>query len=161
VELLDMTDDMGEFITESSADVTKMLRDRFRSAATFFATPGILLLIIGLVLWLWVEVSWYIHVVFFVGAALLFVYSAMLLSLSTSVPSLKVYEGGVLLKPPKGRTTFLPWKTFKGYTKKEMGELEVIELHRERGEPISIHKYIPHFDRIGALVEENVPPLEG
>lgn len=153
-------EEMGEFITESSAEVTKMLRDRFRSAAAFFAMPAVLLVIIGLVLALWVEVSWYGYVVFFVGAALLLLYSAMLLAVSAGVPSLKVYEGGVLIKPPKGRTIFHPWKDFKGWRRKEMGELEVIELHLEKGEPISIHKFIPQYDRICALVEEHVPPLD-
>jgi hypothetical protein len=152
-----MPEDMGEFITESSAEVTKMLRERFRSAAAFYATPSMLLLLVGLALWLWFDVAWYIFIAFFVGAAILLIYSISLLSLSVSVPSLKVYDGGVLLKPPKGRTTFHPWKDFKGWNRKEMGEIEVVELYLEKGEPIAINKYIPHYDRIKALVEEHVP----
>jgi hypothetical protein len=66
----------------------------------------------------------------------------------------------VLIKPPKGRTNFHPWKDFKGWRRKEMGELEVIELHPEKGEPISIHKFIPHYDRVLGLVEEHVPPID-
>ena len=155
-----MVDEKGEFITESSAEVTKMLRDRFRSAAVVFALPGVLLMIIGLVMWLIVETQWYIYGVFFVGAALLLFYSALLMSVSMGVPSLRVYEGGVLIKPPKGKTVFHPWSAFKGYTRKEMGQLEAIELHPEKGEPISIHKYIPQYERIGKLIEENVAPLE-
>lgn len=155
-----MVDEKGEFITESSAEVTKMLRDRFGSAAVFFALPGVLLMIIGLVMWLIVEAQWYIYGVFFVGAAILLFYSALLMSVSMGVPSLRVYEGGVLIKPPKGKTVFHPWSTFKGYTRKEMGQLEVIELHLEKGEAISIHKYIPQYERIGKLIEENVTPLE-
>ena len=118
-----MVDEKGEFITESSAEVTKMLRDRFGSAAVFFALPGVLLMILGLVMWLIVETQWYIYGVFFVGAAILLFYSALLMSVSMGVPSLKVYEGGVLIKPPKGKTVFHPWSTFKGYTMKEMGQL--------------------------------------
>ncbi len=156
-----MTDDKGELITESSAEVTKMLRDRFRAAATLYATPGVLLIILGLLLWFWLEVEWYIYIVFFVGAAILLLYSLTLLYISAGVPSMKVYEGGVLLKPPRGSTTFIPWRDFKGYTRKEMGELEVLELHRERGEPLSIHKFIPQYDRICAIVEERVPHLDG
>ncbi len=155
-----MAEDMGEFVTESSAEITKMLRDRFRSAATFFAMPALLLIIVGLALALWVGVPWYIYAVFFMGAGLLFFYSATLLTVSASVPSLKVYERGVLIKPPKGRTTFHPWDSFKGWKRKEMGDMVVIELHPERGEPISIHKYIPHYDRVRGLVEEHVSPLD-
>lgn len=156
-----MVDDRGELITESSAEVTRMLRDSFRASAAIYATPGTLLLIGGLALWLWVDVVWYIFIIFFVGAGILFLYSLSLLSVSLGVPSLKVYEGGVLLKPPTGRTTFIAWKDFSGYRRKEMGQLEAVELHREGGEPISIHKYIPHYGRILAIVEENVTPLEG
>lgn len=155
-----MDDDKGEFITESSAQVTKMLRDRFRSAALVFALPAVILMLIGLVMWFVVELQWYIYVVFFVGAGLLFLYSAMLLFVSMGVPSLRIYEGGVLLKPPKGKTVFHPWSDFTGYTLKEMGDLEVIELQLEKGEPISLNKYMDQYDRICGLVEENVPPLE-
>ncbi len=155
-----MADDKGELITESSAEVTKMLRDRFRAAATLYATPGILLIILGLLMWFWLEVEWYIYLIFFIGAAILLVYSLSLLSVSAGVPSMKVYEGGVLLKPPRGRTTYIPWSDFKGYRRKEMGQLEVLELHRQKGEPLSIHKYISHYDRICALVEEQVPHLD-
>jgi hypothetical protein len=156
-----MDDDKGEFITESSAQVTKMLRDRFRSAALVFAVPAVILLLIGLVMWFWVGLEWYIYVVFFVGAGLLFLYSAMLLFVSMGVPSLRIYEGGVLLKPPKGKTVFHPWSDFTGYTRKEMGDLEVIELQLEKGEPISLNKYMDQYDRIGGLVEQNVPRVEG
>ena len=155
-----MAEERGELIAESSAEITKMLRDRFRAAATFYALPGVLLVIIGLALWLWLEMAWYVYVIFFVGAAILFLYSATLFSVSTGVPSLKVYEGGVLLKPPKGRTRFMPWSAFKGYRLKRMGELEVIELHRGGEEPISIHKFIPEYGRILALVKENVPVMD-
>jgi hypothetical protein len=156
-----MDDDKGEFITESSAQVTKMLRDRFRSAALVFALPAVILLLIGLVMWFVVELQWYIYVVFFVGAGLLFLYSAMLLFVSMGVPSLRIYEGGVLLKPPKGKTAFHPWSDFTGYTRKKMGDLEVIELQLEKGEPISLNKYMDQYDRIGGLVEQNVPRVEG
>ena len=155
-----MAEDMGGFVTESSAEITKMLRDRFRSAAAFFAMPAILLVIVGLVLALWAEVTWYIYLVFFVGAGLLLLYSAMLLMVSASVPSLKVYKKGVLIKPPKGRTSFHPWDSFKGWRRREMGELEVIELHPGKGEAISIHRFIPQYDTVRGLVEEHVPPLE-
>jgi len=67
-----MDDGRGELITESSAQVTKMLRDRFRSAAVVFAVPAVILSLIGLVMWFVVEVEWYIYGVFFVGAGLLF-----------------------------------------------------------------------------------------
>lgn len=153
-------DEKGEFITESSAEVTKMLRDRFRSAAVFFAVPAIILLLLGLTMWFVVEVGWYVYVAFFIGAGLLFLYSGMLFYVSRGVPSLRIYEGGVLLKPPKGKTLFHPWKEFTGYERKEMGELEVIELHLEHGENISLNKFMDQYDRISGLVETNVPPLE-
>lgn len=155
-----MADDKGEFIVESSAEVTKMLRDRFRSAALFFAVPGLLLVIMGLVMWLYVDVAWYLYGAFFVGAGLLLVYSLMLISVAASVPSLRIYEGGVLLKPPKGKTVFHPWSAFRGYTRKTMGKMETLELHLAKGDPITVSKFIPHFDRIQALVEENVPPMD-
>jgi hypothetical protein len=155
-----VAEERGELIAESSAEITKMLRDRFRAAAAFYALPGVLLVIIGLALWLWLEMVWYLYIIFFIGAAVLFLYSITLLSVSTGVPSLKVYEGGVLLKPPKGRTRFRPWQSFKGHRIKRMGELEVIELHSEGGEPISIHKFIPQYGRVLALVKENVPVID-
>jgi hypothetical protein len=157
---MNVAEEKGELIAESSAEITKMLRDRFRAAAAFYALPGVLLVIIGLALWLWLDLAWYMYVIFFIGAAILFLYSITLLSVSVGVPSLKIYEGGVLLKPPKGRTRFHPWGDFKGYRLKRMGELEVIELHREGGEPISIHKFIPQYGRVLALVKENVPVLD-
>jgi len=154
-----MVDEKGEFIVESSAEVTKMLRDRFRTAATVFAIPGVILVLLGLVMWFVVEVPWYLYGVFFVGGGLLLLYSIMLLSVSVGVPSLRIYEGGVLLKPPKGKTLFHPWSDFRGYVQKKMGELETIELHLEKGDPISISKFIPQYGRIEELVEKNVPPL--
>jgi hypothetical protein len=137
-----------------------MLRDKFRAAAVFYALPAMLLIILGLALWLWLGLAWYVYIIFFVGAAILLLYSTTLLSVSAGVPSLKVYEGGVLLKPPKGRTRFIPWGEFKGYRLKRTGELEVIELHREGDEPISIHKFIPQYGRILELVKEGVTALD-
>ena len=155
-----MADETGEFIVESSAEITQMLKDRFRAAATIYAIPGLILILLGLILWFVVEVPWYLYgFAVAVGVVLIF-YSLVLLSVSVGVPSLRIYEGGVLLKPPKGKTHFHPWSEFTGYDKKKMGELETIELHLKRGDPISISKFIPHYDRIEKLVEENVPPLE-
>ena len=154
-----MAEERGELITESSAEVTKMLRERFRAAAAFYATPAVLLVIIGLALWFWQEVQWYVYVVFFVGAAILVVYSASLLAVATGVPSLKVYEGGIMLRPPRQRARFLAWSEFKGYQWKEMDRLKVMELRPRDGPPISIHQYIPEWERIRTVIEENVPPL--
>jgi hypothetical protein len=135
-----------------------MLRTRFRIAAAVFALPGLVLLVIGLYLMLEIDVGWYIYGIFFVGAVLLLVYSLMLLLVSVGVPSLKIYQKGVLLKHPKGRTRFHPWKEFAGYRMKSMKDMEVIELQFRQGggESISVHKYVDRYDEVKALVEENL-----
>lgn len=150
----------GEMVTESSAEVTGMLRDRFRKASVIFATPGMLLALLGLVLWLVVDAPWYLWIVFFVFAAALFLYSAMLLAVASGIPSMRIYEGGVMLKPPRGRTRFIPWAEFKGYRDRKMGELEAVELVPREGEPITVHKLIPEWGRVQKLVEANLETLD-
>ncbi len=150
----------GELVTESSAEVTGMLRDRFRKASVVFATPGMLLMLIGLVLWLVVGAPWFLWIVFFAFAGALFLYSAMLLAVASGLPSLRIYEGGVMLKPPKGRTRFIPWRDFMGYRERKMGELEAVELVMDRGEPITIPKLIPEWKRVEGLLRENLEELD-
>lgn len=150
----------GELVTESSAQVTAMLRDRFRKASAIFATPGMLLAIIGLVLWFVVGAPWYLWIAFFAFAGALFLYSAMLLTVASGLPSLRIYEGGVMLKPPRGRTRFIPWRDFRGYRDRKVGELEAVELVPREGEPITVHKLIPDWSRVDELLEANLEAIE-
>jgi hypothetical protein len=156
-----MADEKGEFITESSAKVTELLRSRFRFVAAFFGIPGAILMLSGLALWLVLALSWYIYLIFLVGGAILLFLSANLMVISKGVPSLRIHEGGVLIKPPKGKTVFHPWSSFRDYSIKELGQAEIVELHPPKGDALSIHEYTDHYARIKGLVEENVPLLTG
>jgi hypothetical protein len=151
---------MGEFITESSAQVTQLIRVRFRFVAMLFGAVGGLLLLGGLILWLVLDVWWVAYIGFLGGGAILLFIAANLIVISRGVPSLRIYEGGVQIKPPKGKTVFHDWGSFRSYTMKEMGTAEVIELQPGKGEGISIHQYNDQYQRIKALVEEKVTPLE-
>jgi hypothetical protein len=155
-----VADEKGEFITESSAQVTQLIRGRFRFVAMLFGFVGGLLLLGGLVFWLVVELVWYIYGVFLVGGGILLFIAANLMIISKGVPSLRIYEGGVLIKPPKGKTIFHPWSSFEGYAMKEMGPAEVIELRPPKGEAISIHQYTDKYARIKELVQGDVPLVE-
>lgn len=154
-------DEKGELVTESSAEIMEMLRGRFRIAAQLFIGSGILLLVIGLVLAFVLEVPWWLYIAFFAGAAFLFFFGAMFVSVYLGVPRLQVYQGGVMLKPPRGRTVFHPWSGFSNYKLKTMAEMKVIELQpKGDGEPISIHQHVPRFDDVLKLVEDNLEQME-
>ncbi|UCC93196.1 MAG: hypothetical protein JSW25_00515 [Thermoplasmata archaeon] len=155
-----MADEKGELIAESSAQVTQLIRGRFRFVAGFFGIIGVLMILAWLILWLVLDVWWVVYIIFLAAGVLMLFVSANLLYLSVRVPSVRIYEGGVLVKPPKGKTVFHPWAYFKGYTMKEMGPAEVIELQPPDGEGISIHQYTDKYAIIKELVEANVPLVE-
>ena len=151
----------GEFVTETSSETMKAVEANLRSAAMIYLIPAILLTVIGLLLWFWLDFEWWMYVGFFiVGGFLLFI-GIMVLTLFVSVPKLEVYEKGLLVKPPKGSSVFHPWKAFKGYTRNEIYNMKVIELHlREGGEgAITIHEKVDSFEDVLKLVADNVEKL--
>jgi hypothetical protein len=139
----------------------EMLRGRFRVAAMLFIGSGIFLVAIGSVLALVLEVAWWLYIAFFAGAVFLFFFGAMFVSVYMGVPRLQIYEGGVMLKPSRGRTVFHPWSDFSGYKEKTLAEMKVIELQpKGDGEPISIHQHVPRFEEVLGLVEGNLERTE-
>ncbi len=151
----------GEFVTETSSETMKDIEANLRSASMIYLIPAILLLAIGLFLWFWMGVAWWLYLAFFIGAGFLFFIGIMVLTLFVSVPKLEVYEGGLLVKPPKGSSVFHPWKDFRGYTRNEVYNMKVVELHlREGGEgAITIHEKVDRFDDVLELVDDNLEKL--
>ena len=66
-----------------------------------------------------------------------------------------------MIKPPKGRTVFHPWKDFRGYRWGKLQDLKVIELYLKKGDgkPINIHEKVDRYDEVKKLVNDNLDYL--
>ena len=153
----------GELVSEPTAVVTDMMRDRFRRASALYLLPGVALVVIGALLWIITVTPWYIFVPFIAGGAFLVFMGLMILSIYTAVPRFQVFEGGVLVKAGRGSGRFHAWSEFADHTVSTFEGVEVLELHLRKGgaEPISIIERVPEYDRVRALVERNVSRRDG
>ncbi len=160
----DRTDnpEKGDFVTETSSETMKMIEDNLRKAALLYLLPAVFLLAIGALLWWVTESPWWMYVPMFAGGVFLAFFGILILSLLVSVPKLEIYVGGIVIKPPKGRTVFHPWKDFKGYRWGKLQDLKVIEIYLKKGDgkPINIHEKVDRYDEVKKLVREKLVYLK-
>jgi hypothetical protein len=160
----DRTDkpEKGEFVTETSSETMKIIEDSLRKAALLYILPAVFLMVIGFVLWWVVESPWWLYVPMFAGGLFLIFFGILILSLLVSIPKLEIFEGGIVIKPPKGRTVFHPWKDFKGFRWGKLQDFKVIELHLKKGDgkPINIHEKVERYDEVKKLAKDNLVYLK-
>jgi hypothetical protein len=153
---------LGGLITETSSETMKAIEADLRTGSMVWLLPAIALLAIGLLLWLWLDVAWWLYIVFLVVGGFLLFIGIMVLSLYVSVPKLEVYEGGVLVRPPRGRSVPHPWEDFRGYSRTVAHGMKVTQLHPVEGGdgPITIHEQVDRFDDVLELVAKNMEELD-